>query len=511
MLLYICISFGAGALAHFSMAPYNFPPILLVAFPCFYYVLTKTEKTGTRFIYTWFFAFGYFLFSLSWIGNALLIPGNEEFLWAYPLALIGLPILLALFPAFGVSILTRGLDYTRLEGWFGFVFAYTLSEVARGYLFTGFPWNSFGYTWFEVKPVLQLVSIGGIYFLTILTVLWACVPALFFVYHTPGKVRTAITGICVLTLISGFIYGNQRISSNPPPPPSSSSNVMVHIIQPNIAQHLKWERDQIYNHHLQLLSLTEQAVTPYPDKINLVIWPETATTISYLTSPDIKKEIERILGDNPQNRLITGILRFEQNTEKRTLYNSLSVFTPDLTVEGIYDKHHLVPFGEYIPFKEFIPLTTITQFSGFKPGTGPHILTAEPQEALILPLICYESIFPKNVFPDNGHVPTLLVNVTNDGWYGNSAGPRQHMVQSVFRAVETGLPIIRSANTGISIVSDPLGHILEELPLETRGSISIPLPHPLQKPTPYSNNRTILILGLFTFFFILSRFLKHKK
>lgn len=508
MLLYICISFGAGALAHFSMAPYNFPPILLFAFPCFYYVLTKTEKTSLRFIYTWFFAFGYFLLGLSWIGNALLIPGNEEFLWAYPLALIGLPILLALFPAFCVSILTRGLDYLRLEGWFGFIFAYTLSEVARGYLFTGFPWNSFGYTWFEVKPVLQSVSIGGIYFLTILTVLWACVPALFFVFSAPRNTRIAITGICILIFIICFSYGTLRISSYTP---SSSSNVMVHVIQPNIAQHLKWERDQIYNHHLQLLNLTEQAVTPYPDKINLVIWPETATTISYLTSTDIKKEIEKILGDTPQNRLITGILRFEQNTEKKTLYNSLSVFTPDLTVTGIYDKHHLVPFGEYIPFKGYIPLTTITQFSGFKPGNGPHTITAKSNEVLMLPLICYESIFPKNVFPDNGHAPTLLVNVTNDGWYGNSAGPRQHMIQSVFRSVETGLPLIRSANTGISVVSDPLGQILKELPLETQGYISIPLPHSLQDPTPYSNNRTILILGLFTLFFILSRFLKHKK
>ena len=508
VLLYICISFGAGALAHFSMAPYNFPPILLIAFPCFYYVLTKTEKISSRFTYTWFFAFGYFVFGLSWIGNALLIPGNEEFVWAYPLALIGLPILLALFPAVCVSILTHGLDYTRLEGWFGFLFAYSISEIARGYLFTGFPWNSFGYTWFEIKPVLQLVSIGGLYFLTILTLLWASVPALFHVYNAHRRTRMALTGICMLTFIISFAYGHQRISSYTP---SSSSNVMIHVIQPNIAQHLKWERKQIYNHHLQLLNLTKQAVAPYPDKINLVIWPETATMIQYLMNPDIKAQLEEILGNNPENRLITGILRFGPDSKQRILYNSLSIFTPALKVSGVYDKHHLVPFGEYIPFQQYIPLNTITQFSGFKSGTGAQVITAEANEARILPLICYEAIFPKNVFSRDGSTPTLLVNITNDGWYGNSAGPRQHMIQSVFRAVETGIPLIRSANTGISIISDPMGHIIQELPLETRGYITALLPRSLDAPTLYSNNRTILILSLFMFFFILSRFYKHKK
>ncbi|MCG8522319.1 MAG: hypothetical protein MI744_08980, partial [Pseudomonadales bacterium] len=167
------LCFIAGSFSHLAMAPYNIAPALFIGLPALFYCLQRTDKKKIYFLYTWLFSFGYFVFSLSWISNALLVPGNESFTWAYPLALCGLPALLSFFPAFCVTFIAGRFDLEHLSGWYAFVVAFILSEVARGFLFTGFPWNNFAYAWAGALPVAQVISFGGLYFLTMLTIFWA--------------------------------------------------------------------------------------------------------------------------------------------------------------------------------------------------------------------------------------------------------------------------------------------------------------------------------------------------
>ncbi|MCB9984019.1 MAG: apolipoprotein N-acyltransferase [Rhodospirillales bacterium] len=447
------MSFSVGALASLSMAPLNGWPVLFVALPLLYAALVYSPSGKRAFALGWLFGFGYFAFSLSWIGNALLVEGNP-YKWAWPLAVSGLPALLAFFPAFAALTSHKLFNLRSVSGWLGFVSMTCGFEWLRGHVFTGFPWNLFGYTWADHLPVLQILWLSDVYMLTWLTVLWASAPGV--VILLPATQRAWPIVIALISFAGCYGYGLAVL----PDTPDFNKDVRVRIVQPNIDQAEKWQPDKMAAHFRKHLQLSEN--TDDYDLPTIIVWPETAVSYRLLDAPQAMEDLKATLSSQPDDSvLLTGFLRFDANNE--SYGNSLVMIKLDGSVSNVYDKHHLVPFGEYIPFQKWIPLAPVVQFKGFEAGPGVQTFKA-PGGALYSPLICYEIIFPGRSVAA-GTRPDFIVNVTNDAWYGNSAGPHQHLTQALFRAIESGVPVIRSANTGFSAIISPYGYFIHKTEL----------------------------------------------
>ncbi len=499
------LCFAAGALSSFAMAPTLFWPVLFVGLSLLYMAISSAASSKVAFLYGFIFAFGYFLLSLSWVGNALLVEGNP-YKWALPLAICGLPLILAPFTAAACWASKRLFDLKSLGGFFGFVALLSTSEWLRGHIFTGFPWNLFGYTWGDTLEIAQVAALGNIYHLTALTIFWAASAGFVLLKAPSKKERVIILSISVLTLALSYGFGAWRLNSTPT---TYHEDVQIRLVQPNINQADKWNPSKMSEHFFSLIRLSYPE-NAYPentqdDKTTYIIWPETALSYHYLqdkTSMSILSQALQSYGG--ETHLLTGALRKENGQ----YFNSLLNINKNGDIQNTYNKHHLVPFGEYIPFQKFIPLAPVTNFSGFQGGAEPEPVRAA-QGLRYLPLICYEVIFPR--LSHTGNAPDFIVNVTNDAWYGFSAGPHQHLTQAKFRAIETGTPLIRAANTGISAVIDPLGRIVQHTSLFEESARTSPLPKPhrvFKKPTLFENaSFTLLMIG----FFLLAMLLKPAK
>ncbi|MBL4805329.1 MAG: apolipoprotein N-acyltransferase [Alphaproteobacteria bacterium] len=457
-------SFVAGAIAALAMPPSPIWGLLLISVPVLYYAVTKAKNRLVAFGSGWVFGFGYFVFSLSWVANALLVEGNP-YVWAWPLAACGLPALLAFFPALACLIAKSFMRLNHISGWLGFVAAYALFEWVRGHIFTGFPWNLFGYTWVDSLPMIQVLRLSDVYFLTLLTLIWACAPALMLLQSSAQKISGLL--IVTLTLLGTFAYGQAELSGAE----QETTPLNIRVVQPNIAQHEKWERGKQYSNFEKHLNLSTQQ--PLPDEPIIVVWPETAVSYRLLQTAPAQILFRNALASLPVgSSLLTGYLRYDAETGQ--YFNSLVEFDRMGTIQNIYDKNHLVPFGEYIPFQQWIPLKPVVQFQGFGRGEGIVSLNSLQNKAYS-PLVCYEIIFPGRA-TDTNNPPDFIVNVTNDAWYGDSAGPHQHLAKAVYRAVETGIPVIRSANTGISAIIDPYGRKNQSQSVFTKETINAKMP-----------------------------------
>lgn len=495
-LRFLPLCFFAGGLSALSMAPANASWILALTLPVLYLALHFCRSKKTAFAAGWLFGFGYFVFGLYWVGNALLVEGNP-YKWAWPLAVCGLPALLAFFPAFGALAVYLAGRLERFAGWAAFAAILTLSEWLRGHLFTGFPWNLFGYTWSDTLPVLQVLAFGDVYVLTFLTILWMSVPGLLLL--APQKSGQAAMVAVLLSFAACYSFGLWRLEALPL---SYQESAGVRIIQPNIDQAEKWQREAMDGHFRKQLnlsaSLPEEAgedESAGGEKATYIIWPETAMSYRYINDPLAMAELRQILGTYPGPAyLFTGLLSF--NPRERSYQNALVTIGQDGEVRHSYAKHHLVPFGEYIPFQEWIPIQTITAFSGFEKGPGPQSFEM-PEGLRYSPLVCYEIIFPGRSVPAGGPPADFIVNVTNDAWYGLSPGPYQHFVQAQFRAVETGIPVVRSANTGFSGILAPNGEKIGVSTLFTESAESLPLPRPYPPaPVPPAMRSGIFLILL---------------
>lgn len=488
-------AFTLGALSVLAMPPYGWWPVLGVTLPLFYALLSTTRSTRTAFLEGWLFAFGYFGLGLMWIGNALLVDGNP-FSWVWPLAIAGLPALLGFFYALPAALLQRYSKMTTLSGWAALIAALAFSEWLRGHIFTGFPWNLYAYTWNNTLPLAQSVSLFGSYGLSLLTLFWAMIPALFWC-RAPRSQALWISAIGGLSFISLLFWGYARLANHPV---DLRSDVIVRLVQPNIPQEDKWDSRKASDNTRKLLDLS------VPDEGNagattLVIWPETAVSESFLLHAQVQPSVKRVLAayERPVY-LLTGVLRGEvyQDDGTERYYNSLATYDAQLNRVTLYDKSHLVPFGEYIPYQDLIPLNPFVNFSGFEKGGGPQ--TQAIQAGLsISPLVCYEIIFPRAVTTNQNLRPNLIVNVTNDAWYGDSAGPRQHLAMARFRAIEEGVAVARAANTGISGLFDPYGRLLGQLALDHAGAKNVALPRDIPRVI-YSRTGDLLfflLLGIF--------------
>ena len=475
------IAFAAGAISALAMAPFNAWPVLFLTFPTLVWLIDgaavgrwggvmAAAATG------WWFGFGYFLAGLYWIGYAFLVDA-PTFGWLLPIAVVGLPAVLALYMAFGVA-LARMLWMRGAPRILILAVSLTISEWLRGHLFTGFPWNAFGYALTAPLALAQAASLFGIWGLTFIAIAVFASPAT--LNDERAETRRPwlpfAAGLCVLVALGGF--GAWRLERTPT---RFVDGVHLRIMQPNLQQDVRFNysaKQQVMQRYIALSSRAADPQSRGMGDTTQLIWPESPFPFFLTREADALAQIVNLL---PQGAvLITGAMRLADpdNPAQSGVYNSIYVIDHHGSIVSIYDKVHLVPFGEYLPFEHFLErlgLEELTQQRGGFLAGDRHRLMAVPGAPIALPLICYEVIFPGEVMPP-GRRPDWLVNVTNDGWFGISTGPYQHFAQARFSAIALGLPLARAANTGISAVVDPVGRIVTFLPLGSEGVLDAPLP-----------------------------------
>ncbi|KIC10871.1 acyltransferase [Leisingera sp. ANG-M1] len=465
------LAFGGGALLSLALAPWHILPGLPVALGAAGWLILQASSARSAALAGWLFGLGYFAFGLSWIIEPFQID-PERHAWMAPFALIFLTAGLSLFwgAAFGLAarISTGAWRLPAL------ITVWSLAEFARAYVLTGFPWAAFGQFWIGT-PAANLLPWTGPHGLALLT-LTAFLPL--------ARLRqTPVAALAPLGLVMATVF------LVPPPQQAEMTGKTVRIVQPNAPQDLKWHPDHRWEFVRRAVAFSEQ--TPPPD---LIVWPETAVPQLMNYAGDTLQAIAERGGGVP---VLLGI----QREEAGAYYNSAVLLDGNGEPAATYDKAHLVPFGEYVPFGDVMARIGIHGFAsqtgaGYAAGPGAEIMDLPVGSAL--PLICYEAVFPQDV-NSAARRPQLLVQITNDAWFGTRSGPYQHLVQAQMRAIEQGLPMIRAANTGVSAMIAPDGRLLDSLALGEAGYIDAGLPAPLP-PTLYSRTGDwpVFLLCLFT-------------
>jgi apolipoprotein N-acyltransferase len=489
---------GLGALAAAALPPVYAIPVLWVATPGLLALIDGAAGPATAARRGWWFGFGHNLLGLYWITEAILFEA-ARFWWLVPLAVPALAAVMAVFiaaPAALARLAGRGWPrvLTLAGGW-------VLADLARQFIATGFPWNPWGSVWeipgragdVMIQPAAWLGAPG----LTFLTVLLSGLPRL----GRRGWIASVVA-------VAGWAaVGFARLQAPLPP----ASGLQVILVQGNVPQGQKWDRAFVIQVFDRYLNLTRQGVADTGGKPAVVVWPETASPFLLQTDGAARTAIAAAAGGAPS---LVGAVRFDRDNRPR---NSLFAIMPDGALAnrpmagdvagvaagkaengganegdapkaaddnpaGIYDKWHLVPFGEYEPGWFPAPIQVVPG-GGFQPGPGPRTLHI-PGLPPVGPLICYEAIFPGQVVDEHDR-PTWMVNITNDAWFGNSTGPRQHLAAARLRTVEEGLPLVRAANTGISAAFDPRGHEVARLGMGRTGDLIVALP-PALPPTLFA-------------------------
>ncbi|MGB3867427.1 MAG: apolipoprotein N-acyltransferase [Xanthobacteraceae bacterium] len=459
------IAFVAGALSSLAMAPFNAWPILFVTFPVMVWLLDgvgagRWNGLPAAALTGWWFGFGYFVPGLYWIGYAFLVDA-ASFGWLLPIAVSGLPAYLALFTALGFTLarMLWSRDAARI---LALASALTVSEWLRGHVLTGFPWNAFGYALSEPLALAQTASLIGLWGMTFLSVAIFAAPATLIDGNRARRGWAAPLAALALLAAMGA-YGAVRLSNHPT---ELLADVRLRIMQPDVPQDQRFNYSAKAEVMRKYLALSDRATGPRTSGVRdatILIWPESAFPFFLTREGDAMAQIAELLP--PGTVLITGAVRapdLPPGTPVRRAYNSIYLIGDDGGILSVYDKLHLVPFGEYLPFQSVMEKLGFEQLTrlrgGFIPGTRRRLIEV-PRAPSMLPLICYEAIFPSDTAVGDDR-PGWIVNLTNDGWFGISTGPYQHLQQARWRAIEQGLPLVRAANTGISAVIDPLGRIV---------------------------------------------------
>ena len=431
----------------------------------------------------WWLGFGYFVAGLWWLGAAFLVEA-EQFAWAMPLGVLGLPALLACFTAFGFGV-ARLLWSPGSPRILALAVGLGLSEWLRGHLLTGFPWNDFGMVLGSNLYLAQFAAVTGLYGLTVLAIAIFAAPALL----ADGNSNRALpVYVPLLALVALASFGIMRLSGADA---GVVKGVRLRIMQPNVAHDLKFRTTGDEKLISDYLALSDQSTSPQNTGLSDVthlIWPESPFPFILSRDPAAMAAIQQKLTQGLI--LLTGAARLGASGTGDTqpqVYNTIHVITRDGTILESYDKVHLVPFGEYIPFTAALKAVGLRQFvlSSFTPGKIRHLLTV-PGLPPVAPLICYEAIFSGDVMPaaiDAASIrPGLFLNVTDDSWFGSTPGPYQHLFQARLRVIEEGIPMVRAADTGISAIIDPYGRIMRSLPLGTEGVLDGSLPQVAAAP-----------------------------
>ncbi|QYK41428.1 MAG: apolipoprotein N-acyltransferase [Paracoccaceae bacterium] len=450
-------AFGLGAVAATGQAPLSFWWLALPALSVLTLAVARAATPRQAAALALWAGAGHFGLGLSWIVEPFLVDAPRHG-WMAPLAVVLMAFGLALFWA------VAGWMSARLQGVaaraMGFALALTAVEAARGVVLTGFPWALPGHVWIGT-PVMQAAAHVGANGLTLIAAVAAALPVAFR-WRGGGAAAAMVAGL--------WVWGSVRLADVPAPPPDAP---VLRLVQPHAEQHLKWDADLARRHLDVALDLTRgNPGAPVPD---LVIWPETALPYVLDSAPGALALIAEAGGGAP---VAVGAQRSDGGWRA---WNSLAVIGPDGGVGAVYDKHHLVPFGEYMPMGDLLfawfglRAFAAQEGHGYSAGPGPALLDLGPGLGRVLPLICYEAVFPAALRAPGGRADWIL-QITNDAWFGTLTGPYQHLAQARLRAVEQGLPLVRVANTGVSAVIDARGGVVATIPLGVRAARDLTLP-----------------------------------
>ncbi len=458
---------GLGALSAAALPPVHLIPVLLICVPGLLVLIGTAKGWAGALRRGFFFGLCHHILGLYWITEAILIE-SARYWWLVPLAVPALSALMALFiavPCAGARLARPGWHRVML-----FAGLWTLADLARQFVGTGFPWNPWGSVWaipggvgdVLIQPAAWLGAPG----LTLATVLLAATPIL-------GWQWLAGAGVA---MVAWVWFGIHRLEQPVPPGPG----VSVVLVQGNVPQTDKWDRAIALEVFERYLDLTRQGVAEAerqsPGASVVVVWPETASLFPLGQDAGAREAIWRAA--IPAKAVLAGSIRFDAAGEP---YNSLFALTGPDFIAGTYDKWHLVPFGEFPP--SWVPFSVQIVPGHLAFGTGPKTLTL-PGIPPFGPFICYEAIYPAQLI-DEQNRPDWMVNITNDAWFGNSTGPRQHLAAARMRAVEEGLPLVRAANTGITAAYDSSGHELGRLQPRIAAAMVVSLPGQRGR-TPFS-------------------------
>ena len=450
-----------GLIVALGQAPLSLPYGLLAALPALGWLSINHQTKRSAFLTGWWAGAGYFTASLFWIVEPFFVA-PEIHGWMAPFALLFTAAGMALFwgAAFLLAGFAKGRPAFRLMA---LAVCWTLLEFVRAHIFTGFPWGLLAYSWSET-PLFQLLAYIGPHGLGLLTLVIGFLPLI--------ASRNLLIGLSYSVLLTALIWvaSAQRLPQTLVYP---ENRTLVRLLQPNAPQDQKWQPDMVPVFFARMLKLS-RATGPIPPDV--VIWPETSIPFLLGNNNAALQAVAEAAG--PKTQVLAGIRRRQGNR----IYNSMVYLDEAGGVLAVYDKHRLVPFGEFIPFGTLLSRFGIhglaaDEGGGFSAGEGVRIIQARNMPDF-LPLICYEAIFPGLVQTGAGR-PGWLLHLTNDAWFGNYSGPFQHLVQVRARAIEQGLPVARAANTGVSAVIDPFGRVTGHIPLNKSGHLDAALPAPI--------------------------------
>jgi apolipoprotein N-acyltransferase len=510
------IAFAAGFAGPLAMAPCDLSFALLIPLVTAVWLLDGAADIGrsphaallasmrAAAVDGWWLGFGYFVAGLWWIGDAFLVEA-DRFAWALPLGILGLPALLAVFTALGFAI-ARLLWLPGPARVLALAVGLGLAEWLRGHLFTGFPWNLWGMAFGSNLVLAQAASLVGIYGLTLIAIAVFSAPATL-VDGDTKRASWSPTVAALLVLAALALWGVGRLTFGTDP--DYFAGIKLRIMQPNLSQDAKFHpeyRDAILARYVALSDRSTSPQTAGLADVTHLIWPESAFPFILARDPQALAQIGAALP--ARTTLITGAARIalpgSDPRASSAVSNAVQVVASGGTILDSSDKVHLVPFGEYLPFSTLLTRIGLRQFvsipGGFEAGSRRKALSV-PGLPLVSPLVCYEAIFSGEVMPQiwppgSDKRPGLLLNVTNDGWFGRYVGPHQHFAQARLRSIEEGLPLVRAANTGISAIVDPYGRVLGELPVGVDGVLDGKLPARLE-PTLFARYGNLPAFGIF--------------
>ena len=479
------LAFLAGTLSVLTFAPFHFLFLLPVCLCVLVWQLDGCRSFWRTFAIVWMFSAGFYGVGLHWMGHAFLVSGTEHAFYILPLAAY-LLVLLPLFFVIACILVRRLLWGEGLPRLLAFAATLALADWTRGHFMAdGLPWNMWGNTLMASLAWGQMASLVGVYGLSLVSVMFALVPALFGDGRREAQIadkrtRLLVPGAAIAFAVATWLWGTHHINSAP-----EQEGIAVRIVQPNFKQRDKVERNNMNEMGNVMLRLSFRPEgyesSPEPD---VIIWPEVAIPVVLEDESLLLEYLAKYMPSG--SRLIAGSYRYDRDSNIDQSYNSLVVLDEDAMLTEYYDKQHLVPFGEYLPYEAFFEKTglkTLVNEGGFAVGAGSRILElGEHPDAGAL--ICFEMIFSGDVVAQDER-PDWLVNASNDAWFGDSIGPWQHLDQAAIRAIEEGLPVARSTNTGVSALIDTRGRILAKLEIGERGALDVRLPPP-SPPTVFS-------------------------
>ena len=472
-------AFIAGILCSIAHAPLFFTPGL-IGFSVLVYIICQAKSYREAITRNIAFGYGYFGYGLYWISIGISVY-IDDFWWLIPICLLGMPLIFCILTSFAAAVAWKykeNIHYVLI-----YTIAWIFIEWLTTWIFTGLPWMLVGYSAGFSDIISQMASLCGV--IGISFILFNLSSTFYYIWQPDVSLKKhdIYYMICILGLIS--LFGVVRLENNP----TKFLDVKVRIVQPSIAQSDKWDRD-IFWQNLGLhkkASLVNTGVKP-----DIILWSEAAVTAP-IQLPIIRKylnDVAKISGA----LLITGSV--SESGGKH--YTSASAIDPFGNMIFEYHKRHLVPFGEYVPWKEFLPIKKLTAgFEDYAAGEGDKVFTIEVRKTKlkIRPLICYESVFGSEVKAEDAD---LLLNLTNNAWYGDSAGPYQHFYIGKFRAIESGIPMVTVANNGISGVVDSMGRIISKTKIDDIITLDSLIPQKMQKGTIYNST-----IGYFFIIFII--------